>query len=90
MQTIHLQIDDVLYEKLVNNNVDIQEETYKHLEGCVEDDGYPTISFGEAQTRVKKAVENYQNGEATYLTDKEYQNHKKKFIEELKVKYEGS
>lgn len=63
MQTIQLQLDDSLYSRLITNNIDIQEEAYKHLEECIEDDGYPSISFEEAQKRVTEAVDDYhENG----------------------------
>lgn len=75
MQTIQLQLDDSLYKRLVTNNIDIQEEAHKHLEECIEDDGYPAISFKEAQKRVTEAVEDYRSGKMeTVAVDKAFWN----------------
>lgn len=82
MQTIQLQIEDSLYEKLVKNNVDIAEEVYRHLEQCVEDDGYPAISFEEAKKRVTEAVEDYRENGSKNCTplDKSFWDERKERI----------
>ena len=73
MQTIQLQLDDSLYKRLVKNNIDIQEEAYRHLEECIEDDGYPAISFEEAKTRVTEQIEAYRSGKMkTVALDKTF------------------
>jgi hypothetical protein len=79
MQTIQLQLDDSLYKRLVTNNIDIQEEAYRHLEECIEDDGYPAISFEEAKKRVTEAFEDYQeNGMKNCVAvDKNFWNERK-------------
>lgn len=61
MQTIHLQIQDNLYEQLIKSGVNIQEKFNEVLYDML-DDGYPSISTQEAKKRVADAVEQYKNG----------------------------
>jgi len=61
MQTIHLQIQDNLYNQLINSGVNIQEKLNEVLYEMI-DDGYPSISTQEAKKRVSDAVEEYKNG----------------------------
>jgi len=75
MHTIKLQIDDSLYEKLANNNIDIQATVEDYLTEYVEDDGYPAISTEEAKRRVSEVVEKYRSGKMkTVSVDKAFWN----------------
>lgn len=67
MQTITLQLDDSLYEKITSKGIDIQEQFEAYLFE-VADDGFPTITTEEAKKRVSKAVEDYRNGR--YLSER--------------------
>lgn len=61
MHTIKLQLDDNLYEEMVQSGIDIKEKFQEFLADYV-DDGYPAISTEEAKERVREAVESYRNG----------------------------
>ena len=61
MQTIKLQLDDKLYEKIVQNGIDIKEKFKEFLMDYVDDD-FPAITTEEAKRRVSEAVEEYRNG----------------------------
>jgi len=61
MHTVHVEIQDSLYEKLVQSGVNIQEKLRELLNDMV-DDGYPSIGTEEAKKRVGNAVESYRNG----------------------------
>ncbi len=62
MHTIHLEIQDRLYEQLVQSGINIQEKLRELLNDMV-DDGHPSIGVEEAKKRVGNAVEKYRNGE---------------------------
>ena len=61
MHTIKLQIEDNIYQNIVQNGIDIQAK-FKEFIIDLSQDSYPPISLEEAQKRVVKAVESYQNG----------------------------
>jgi hypothetical protein len=61
MHTIHLEIQDSLYEQLVQSGVNVQEKLRELLNDMV-DDGYHSIGMDEAKKRVGDAVERYKNG----------------------------
>ncbi len=75
MQTIKIEIEDSLYENLVAKGIDIQSKIKEFIYETI-DDGYPAISFEEARQRVKKAVEDYENGNGEYtpLNDEYWEN----------------
>lgn len=81
MHTLTLNINDNFYNQFLlflnqhKQNVNVLED--------VVDDGYPSISFAEAQKRVKTAVEDYKNGQATLLNQEEYDKEMSKFIQTL-------
>lgn len=60
MHTIHLQIQDDIYEELKSKGIDINNKLQDFLYDLV-DDGYPSISTDEAKQRVEDAVERYRN-----------------------------
>lgn len=62
MRTIHLEIQDRLYEQLAQSGINIQEKLCELLNNMV-DDGHPPIGVEEAKKRVGNAVEQYRNGE---------------------------
>jgi len=86
MHTIKLQLDDNLYEEMVQSGIDIKEKFQEFLTHYV-DDGYPDISTEEAKKRVSQAVERYENGSGTYLNEEEYEVHRSQHLENLKIKY---
>ncbi len=61
MHTIKLQLDDNLYEEMVQSGIDIKGKFQEFLADYV-DDSYPAISTKEAKKRVGEAVEAYRNG----------------------------
>lgn len=86
MQTIHLQVQDSIYEKLINSGVDIQAK-FDELIFDILDDGYPSISTEEAKERVLDAVNRYVNKTGTYQNSEEYGLHKSNVIGSLRQKY---
>jgi len=61
MHTIHLEIQDSLYEQLVQSGINIQEKL-RELLGEMVDNGHSSISVEEAKKRVGDAIEKYRNG----------------------------
>ena len=61
MQTIKLQLEDNTYRNIVQKGINIQEK-FKEFITDLAQDSYPSVSSKEAEHRVTKAVENYQNG----------------------------
>jgi len=86
MQTIKIQLEDTMYQNIVQSGVDIQAKFKEFLIEFV-DDGYPAITTEEAQARVSKAVENYKNGTGTYMNDNEYQVHRNNHLKNLQAQY---
>jgi polyhydroxyalkanoate synthesis regulator phasin len=58
LQTIKLQLEDNLYENILNSKIDVQAKFQEFLLELV-DDGYLSISTEEAKKRVSDAVEDY-------------------------------
>jgi len=67
MQTIQLQVQDNIYNQLIQNGVDIQARMNEFLYDML-DDGYPSISTDEAKKRVNDAVERYKSGTGVYTS----------------------
>lgn len=86
MQTIKIQLEDAMYQNIVQSGVDIQAKFKEFLIDFV-DDRYPAISTEEAKIRVSKAVEDYKNGTGTYMNDNEYETHRNNHLKNLKAKY---
>ncbi len=65
MQTIQLQLNDDLYQNILDHNINIQVK-FKEFLSNLTDDNYPAISFEEAQKRVKNSIDDYKNGKSEY------------------------
>lgn len=76
MQTIHLEIKDNLYHKLISSGIDIQTQINTFLQDILDDD-YPTISTDEAKKRVIDAIQRYKEGKDLYTP------YNKKFADEM-------
>ena len=61
MRTIELQIQDDIYNSLIEKGINLNNMIKEFLYSLV-DDGYPTISYNEARHRVSQAIESYKNG----------------------------
>jgi len=83
MRTIQLQIDDDLYEELIDHGVNFKAEIGSFLRGLV-DDGYPAVTTEEARKRVAEAVERYRSGEGIYTpVDEKFRQEMADFIESI-------
>ena len=60
MHTIKLQLEENVYQNIVNSGIDIQAK-FKEFLLEVADDGYPAISAQEASERVAESLEQYRN-----------------------------
>ncbi len=60
MHIVKIQLEDTLYETMVNSGVDIQEK-FKEFLLEFKDDGYPAISTQEASARVAENLEKYKS-----------------------------
>jgi len=58
MQTIKLQLEDNLYENILNSGIDVQAKFKEFLFDLI-DDAHPSISTEEAKKRVSEAVKDY-------------------------------
>jgi len=67
MHTLHLQLNDDLYEHLSAKNIDIPTKIKEYLLSLL-NDTYPSVSTEEAKRRVTNAVERYNNGTGSYTT----------------------
>jgi hypothetical protein len=67
MHTLHLQLNDDLYEHLSSKNIDIQTKIKEYLLSLV-DDGYKGLSTEEAKQKVADAVGRYRDGTGSYTT----------------------
>lgn len=65
MHTVKLDIDDSIYQKLMGL-LDILPKDKLHI---IEDNDFPTISFKEAQNKVRKAINNIEKNEGISLDD---------------------
>jgi len=71
MQTIRLniEVENDIYDKLKETGININSKIKEFIYSLV-DDGYPTISYDEAQQRVSNAIEDYKNGSMQTITHK--------------------
>lgn len=85
MQTIKIQLEDAMYQNIVQSGVDIQAKFKEFLIDFV-DDGYPAITTEEAKKRVAQAVESYRNGtmKTTTLDDEFWNDTEKRLIQRHK------
>ena len=81
MQTIHLQVEDDIYDELKSKGIDINHKLQDFLYDLI-DDGYPAISEDEAKQRVSDAVDRYRNGIGVYTAyDKKFSNEMEEYIQ---------
>lgn len=88
MQTIHLQIEDDIYDEIKSKGIDINHKLQDFLYDLL-DDGYPAISEDEAKQRVSDAVDRYRNGTGTYTSTKDYEIKMENFMDGLSSKYDN-
>lgn len=88
MHTIHLQVQDTIYDKIVNSGMDIQGRFDEFIADLI-DDGYPSITKSEAARRVADSMERYQNHSDEYLDSEEYSVRISETIATLRTKYEN-
>ena len=74
MQTIQLEIQDDIYESLLDKGINFNTKIKEFLHNLV-DDGYPSITSDEAKSRVNNAVNRYQDGTGTYVNQDKYSIH---------------
>ncbi|WP_297485551.1 hypothetical protein [Sulfurimonas sp.] len=86
MRTLKIELEDSVYQNVVQSGIDVQEKVKEFLFELV-DDGYPAITTDEAKKRVVDAVKKYQHRTGTYLNEQEYENHMHKYMQSLKSKY---
>ena len=87
MQTIKLQLDDNVYEEIVQSGIDIKAKFKEFLMDFV-DDGYPAITTEEAKRRVSEAVEDYhKNGTKNFkaMDDSFWEDTEKRLLARHKV-----
>ena len=83
MQTIHLEVEDDIYDELKSKGIDINLKLQDFLYDLI-DDGYPAISEDEAKQRVSDAVDRYRNGKGVYTAyDKKFTNEMEEYIQSL-------
>ncbi len=88
MHTIHLHVQDTIYDKIINSGIDIQGRFDEFILDLM-DEGYPTIPKSEAIRRVADGMERYQNHLGEYLDSEEYRVHLSETIAILRAKYEN-
>lgn len=88
MHTIHLQVQDTIYDKIVNSGMDIQGRFDEFIADLI-DDGYPSIPKSEATRRVEKSIERYQSESGEYLGSEDYSIRISETIATLRTKYEN-
>ena len=73
MQTLKIELEDSVYQNVVQSGIDIQEKVKEFLFDLV-DDGYPAITTQEAKKRVSDAVNRYKNNPKSFteLTSKDW------------------
>jgi lipoate-protein ligase A len=73
MQTLKIEIEDSLYNNIIQNGIDIQEK-FKDFIADLFDDNKALVSTQEAQKRVAKTIDRYQVNPASFseLTDKDW------------------
>jgi len=86
MQTLKIELEDSVYQNIVQSGIDIQGKVKEFLFDLV-DDGYPAITTQEAKKRVSDAVKRYEDGTGTYINDNDYKIRMDKHMNSLKVKY---
>jgi len=73
MQTLKIELEDSVYQNVLQSGIDIQEKVREFLFELV-DDGYPAITTQEAKKRVSDAINRYENNPESFteLTSKDW------------------
>ena len=72
MRTIQIEVDDSLYDDIVQSGIDLKARLQEFIHNLT-DDGYPAISTEEVRRRVHDAVVAYQkNPESFRVMDEEF------------------
>ena len=83
MQTIKIEIEDSLYHKIVESDINIQERLKAFLDTLF-DDKYPTLSTKEAQQRVSDALQRYEKNPSSFTPfDTNYKTELDNYIKSL-------
>lgn len=86
MQTLKIELEDNLYQNILQSGVDIQAKVKEFLFDLV-DDRYPAITTDEAKKRVAEAMNRYENGTGIYFDDSQYKDRMKSYMKSLELKY---
>jgi polyhydroxyalkanoate synthesis regulator phasin len=86
MQTLQFQVQDDVYQDIIDRGIDIQSR-FKEFLFELRDDGYPSISTEEAKQRVSDAVDRYRNGTGEYLNEEESEKRINQFLDSLDEQY---
>ena len=65
MQTLKIEVEDGVYQNIVQSGIDIQGKVKEFLFELV-DDGYPAITTQEAKKRVSNAMNRYENNPESF------------------------
>ena len=88
MHTINLQIQDDIYESIVERGLDINTKLKEYIYSLV-DGNHLTISGKEANRRVSEAVERYEKGTGEYVDQEQYDIYADKLRDKLITKYDN-
>ena len=89
MHTINLQIQDDIYESIVEKGLDINTKLKEFIYSLV-DDNHLTISEKEANRRVSEAVKRYEKGTGEYVNQEQYNIYANKLRDKLIDKYDNN
>lgn len=81
---ITINIQDNIYQNILNSGIDIQSKINEFLSEFVSDDSYPAISKNQASKQVEKALNDYQTNKNLFLDDVQSSERMSKFIDGLK------
>ena len=82
MQTIKIELEDNIYQNILDSGVNIQEKL-KEMAYDLIDDGYPSLSTKEAKKRVSDGVNRYRDGTGEYVNHNDYLKEIEKFSQSL-------
>ena len=60
LQTLKIELEDTLYDNVIQSGVDVQEKITEFLFELT-DDGYPAITTEEAKKRVSESIQRYKD-----------------------------
>ncbi len=83
MQTIKIDIEDTLYQSIIDKGINVQEKLKDMIYDLMNDD-YPSISTAEAKKRVFDAVQRYENKKDIYRSyDDNFKKEMDQYIDSL-------